>query len=110
MKLLHSVYVLKNEKNRKLVSHRWFWLFLVYWLPFETNVPLLLARTDKNLNSRTAKDSQGLARTCQILDQSLHMSLLDLQVLEKCIQVRANPGDTLPRTDTGKNPKSIQEL
>ena len=55
----------------------------------------LRARTDKNLNSRTAKDSQELARTCQVLDQSLHVPLLALQVL-------GNPGDTLTRTGTRK--------
>ena len=41
-----------------------------------------LSRTDKNLNSGTAKDSQGLVRTCQVLDQFLHVSLLALQVLD----------------------------
>ena len=41
------------------------------------------ARTDKNLNSRTAKDSQGLVRTCQVLDQSLPVPLLALQVLNQ---------------------------
>ena len=60
-------------------------------------------RTDKNLSSRTAKDSQGLVKTYQVLDQSLHVPLLALQVL-------GNPADTLTRTGTRKNPKSIQGL
>ena len=59
--------------------------------------------TDRNLNSRTAKDWQALVRICQVLYQSLHVPLLALQVL-------GNPGDTLPRTETQKNPKLIQAL
>ena len=66
----------------------------------EQTVP---SRTDLNLNSRIAKDSQGLVRTCQILDQSLHEPLLALQVLW-------NPRDTLPGTGTRNNPKPIQDL
>ena len=68
------------------------------------------ARTDKNLNSRAAKDSQGLVRTCQVLDQSLHVPRLALQVLDQSLEVLGNPGDTLPRTGTRKNPKPIQGL
>ena len=64
----------------------------------------------KNLNSRTAKDSQGLVRTCQVLDQSLHVPLLDLQVLDQSLPVLGNPGDTLTRTGTRKSPKPIQGL
>ena len=65
-------------------------------------------RTDKNLNSRTAKDSQGLVKTCQVLDKSLHVPLLALQVLDQSLPVLGNPGDTLQRTGTRKNPKPIQ--
>ena len=59
-------------------------------------------RTDKNLNSRTAKYSQGLVRTCQVLDQSLQVPLLALQVLDQSLPVLGNPGDTLPRTGIQK--------
>ena len=38
---------------------------------------------DDNLNSSSAEDSQGLVRTCQVLDQSLHVPLLALQVLDQ---------------------------
>ena len=56
--------------------------------------------TDKNLNSRTAKDSQGLVRTCQVLDQSLHVPLLALQVLDQYLPVLGiSPG--LLRTGPG---------
>ena len=41
----------------------------------------LLSCTDKNLNSRSVNDSQGLVRTCQVLDQSLHAPHLALPVL-----------------------------
>ena len=54
---------------------------------------LNITRTERTLNSRTAKDSQGLVR----------MPLLALPVLE-------NPGDTLPRTGTRNNPKPNQGL
>ena len=69
-----------------------------------------LTRTDKILTSRTVKNSQGLVRACQVLDQSLQVSLLGLQVLDQSLPVLGNPGDTLPRTGTGKNPKPIQGL
>ena len=69
-----------------------------------------ITRTDKNLNSRTAKDSQGLARTCQVLDQSLHVSLVALQVLDQSLPVLGNPGDTLTRTGAREKPKPIQGL
>ena len=48
----------------------------------------------KNLNSRTAaKDSQRLVRTCQVLDQSLHvLPLLALQVLDQFSL--ASPGES----------------
>ena len=69
-----------------------------------------ITRTDKNLNSRTAKDSQGLVRTCQVLDHSLQVPLLALQVLYQSLPVLGNPGDTLTRTGTQKNPKPIQGL
>ena len=60
----------------------------------------LLTRTDKNLNSRTAKDSQGLVSTCQVLDQSLHVPLLDLQALDQSLPVLGiSPG--LLRTGRG---------
>ena len=65
-------------------------------------------RADKILNFRTAKDSQGLVRTCQVLDQSLPVPLLALQVLDQSLPVLGNPGDTLSRTGTRKN--SIQGL
>ena len=67
-------------------------------------------RTDKNLNAKTAKDSQCLERTCQVLDQSLLVPLLALEILEQSLPVLGNPGDTLPRTGTLKNPKPIQGL
>ena len=37
--------------------------------------------TRKNLNSKTVKDSQGLVRSCQVLDQPLHLPLSTLPVL-----------------------------
>ena len=65
---------------------------------------------DDNLNSSSAKDSQGLVRTSQVLDQSLHVPLLALQVLDQSLPVLGNPGDTLPRTGTRNNPEPIQVL
>ena len=67
-----------------------------------------LTRTDKSLNSRTAKNTQGLVKTCQVLDQSLPVPLLALQVLDQSLPVLGNPGDTRTRTGTRKNPKPIQ--
>ena len=69
-----------------------------------------VTRTDKILNSRTAKDSQGLVRTCQVLDQSLQVPLLALQVLDQSLPVLGNPGDTLPRTGTQKKSKTNSEV
>ena len=57
--------------------------------------------TDKKMHSRTAKDSRGLTRTCQVLDQSLHLPLFALQVMDQSLPVLGNPGDT-PRTETRK--------
>ena len=68
------------------------------------------ARTDKILNSRSAKDSQGLVRTCQVLDQSLQVPLSALQVLDQSLPVLGNPGDTLPRTGTQKKSKTNSGL
>ena len=69
-----------------------------------------VTRTDKNLNSRTAKYSQGLVRTCQVLDQSLQVPLLALQVLDQSLPVLGNPGDTLPRTGIQKKSKTNSGL
>ena len=62
---------------------------------FSLNFSFIISRSDKNLNSRVAKDSQGLVRTCQVLDQSLHVPFLALQVLDQSLPVLGNPGDTL---------------
>ena len=43
------------------------------------------SRTDKNLNSRTAKNSQGPARAFQVLYQSLPVTVLALQVLDQSL-------------------------
>ena len=67
-------------------------------------------RTDKILNSTTAKDYQGLVRTCQVLDQSLQVPLLALQVLDQSLPILGNPGDTLPRTGTRKKSKTDSGL
>ena len=75
-----------------------------------TRVKHVATRTDKILNSRTAKDSQGLVRTCQVLDQSLQVPLLALQVLDQSLPVLENPGDTLPRTGTQKKSKTNSGL
>ena len=58
-------------------------------------------RTDKILNSRTAKDSQGLVRTCQVLDQSLQVPLLALQVL-------TSPGESWRYAAQDWNTEKIQ--
>ena len=58
------------------------------------------------MNSRTAKDFQGLVRTCQDLDESLHVPLLALQVLGQSLPVLVNPGYTLTRTGTRKKSKT----
>ena len=77
---------------------------------FSLGETVITARTDKYLNSRTAKDSQERITTYQVLDQSLHVPLLALQVLDQSFPVLGNPGDTLTRTGTRKNPKPIQGL
>ena len=73
---------------------------------------IVVSRTDKKLNSslRTAKDSQGRLRTCQVLNQSLNMPLLALEVLDQSLTVVGNPADTLPRTGRRNNPKPFQDL
>ena len=67
-------------------------------------------RTDKILNSRTAKDSQGLVRTCQVLDQSLQVPLLALQVLTSPYQSWGILEIRCPGLEHRKNPKPIQGL
>ena len=79
-------------------------------LDLQLSIIIRCTSTDKNLNSRTAKDSQGLVRSCQTMDQSLQVPLLALQVLDQSLPVLRNPGDTLPRTGTLNNPKPIQGL
>ena len=85
-------------------------IFFPHYMWAENNNFCLDARTDKILNSRTAKDSQGLVRTCQVLDQSLQVPLLALQVLGQSLLVLGNPGDTLPRTGTQKKSKTNSGL
>ena len=62
------------------------------------------------MNSRTAEDSQGLVRTCQVLEQSLHVPLLALEVLDQSLQVLGSRQDTLPRTGTWKKSKTDSGL
>ena len=45
-----------------------------------------------------------------MLDQSLHVPLLALQVLNQLLPVLGNPGDILPRTGTRNDAKAIQDL
>ena len=84
----------KNQLQTKLDQVRKKQTYTICFLP--SQIYFVSGRSDQNLNSRTAKDLQGLVRTCQVLDQSLHVPLLALPVL-------GNAGDTLPRTGTAQN-------
>ena len=88
-------------------NHRWIknWVFRRKLIEENSNTART-TRTGKILNSRTANDSQGLVRTCQVLDQSLQVPLLALKFLDQSLPVLGNPGDTLPRTGRRKKSKT----
>ena len=65
------------------------------------------ARTDKNILSSPYKFSQGLVRTCQVLEKSLQVPLLALQVLDQSLPVLGNPGDTLPKNGVKNKPTPV---